>query len=168
MTCPHCSTASRVPSLPPLASNVPTQAQAVTQRLISLVVDFLIGIALLGVGWLVWAGLLVSRGQTPAGRIFSLSFVDNRTGRQPSTAKLIVRLCVVFAFGVYLVAGALWGYGLLIDVGGYWVHSRAIPSVMLVLVASDLFALTFSKRQRLLDRVLRIAVSPAVAVAQRP
>lgn len=166
--CAQCSSDSLpLLKLPSTALRTPTPAQVAFQRLISLVADFALGVATLGVGWLVWAGLLVSRGQSPAGRMFHLSFVDDGTGRQPSNTKLIVRLCVLFVFGLYLVAGALWGYGLLIDVGGYWVHSRVIPSVVLLLIFSDLVALGCKGRRRLLDRVLRIEVSPTRAANRR-
>jgi len=119
-------------------------------------VDFLLGVLTLGIGWLVWGIFQLKNSQTPAGRMFDLQLVNSRTGNAPRVRVLIVRLVTLFLGGLYLVAGAIWGYGVLIDVGSYWLHSRAIPAFMISLIAVDLIAKVFAGNRRGLDRILHL------------
>lgn len=136
----------------------PSPAQAALRFVSSLAVDFLLGVFTLGLGWLVWALFLLPRSQTPAGRMFQLRIVDVPTLDVPGLAKQLFRLVMVFLGGVYLVAGALWGYGLLVDIGPYWVNSRAIPAFVLGLIVIDMLALALPGRRRLIDRILGLGI----------
>lgn len=136
----------------------------------SLVTDLVIGVFTLGVGWIVWAALQVSRRQSPAGRFFGLSLVSSATGDLASVGRAVIRLVWVTAFSVYLIAGALWGYGLLIDVGGYWLNSRAIPALVLGILAIDVALLAAPGHHRGIDRMLRtrVVITPSMGRSAAP
>jgi len=121
----------------------PSRSQTVVRRVLAFVVDVVLGIVTVGVGWLIWAGLVLRRSQTPAGSLFRFTLVDSVSGLPLGAWRMILRTTVSFLFGLYVVAGLLWGFGLLIDVGGYSLHSRLIPGLILTLLAFDLIACFF-------------------------
>lgn len=126
--------------------------------LVAVPLDFFLGILTLGLGWLVWAVVLFGRRQSPAGQILGVVVVDHGTEVSARGLTYGLRLFLVFSFSVYLVAGAVWGYGLLIDVGGYWLHSQAIPFAMLTILFIDLVLIAFPGHRRGVDRLLGLGV----------
>lgn len=173
--CAHCSVAAppplgsgpalytRAPKPPSLPASprgrqgqAPSRSQRVVRRVLAFVVDVVLGIVTVGVGWLIWAGLVLRRSQTPAGGLFRITLVDSVSGLPLNAWRMILRTAVSFLFGLYVVAGLLWGFGLLIDVGGYSLHSRLIPGLILALIAFDVIALFFPGQRRGIDRLFRI------------
>jgi hypothetical protein len=77
-------------------------------------------------------------------------------------------MLTVFAFGLYVACGAVWGYGLLIDVGGYWLHSQAIPSVILGLIFLDLMFLTLPGHRRGIDWIFKLRIGHSSQLVARP
>ena len=152
--CSYCGggTAPTPPSERPRAAK--TSSSTALGPLVALPLDFLLGILTLGLGWLVWALVLYTRRQSPAGQILGVVVVDHRTGGAARGLTYGFRLFLVFAFSLYLVAGAVWGYGVLIDVGGYWLHSQAIPFAMLAILFVDLALLALPGHRRGVDRLL--------------
>ena len=158
--CSHCGGGSPAASPSPKRTSTSTVSSVNVWRhpFLSLLLDFLLGVLTLGLGWLVWALVIFARRQSPAGQLLGLTFVDHRSEGIPRSVTYSVRLFAVFAFSVYLVAGAVWGYGLLIDVGGYWLNSQAIPFVILTILIVDLVLLAFPGRRRGIDRLLKLSI----------
>jgi len=158
---PALRTSAPQPPSPPASprgrqGQAPSRSQTVVRRVLAFVVDVVLGIVTVGVGWLIWAGLVLRRSQTPAGSLFRFTLVDSVSGLPLGAWRMILRTTVSFLFGLYVVAGLLWGFGLLIDVGGYSLHSRLIPGLILTLLAFDLIALFFTGQRRGIDRLFRI------------
>ena len=81
------------------------------KRLGGAALDVVLVFVTLGIGYIVWAIILLWRGQTPAMQIMKMRTVDCATGRQASAGKMFVRnvlvqgLCGLFL--VTLVGGAI-------------------------------------------------------------
>ena len=161
LQCSHCAPTA---SASPKPTTTVSSANVWHRPLVSLLVDFFLGALTLGVGWLVWALVIFSRRQSPGGQLLGLTVVDHRTGGIPPSMAYGVRLFAVFAFSVYLVAGAVWGYGLLIDVGGYWLNSQVIPFVILAILTLDLALLAVPGHRRGIDRLLALSISSSPGV----
>jgi hypothetical protein len=156
--CSYCG-GGAPPSLPsekPRAAR--TSSSTALGPLVALPLDFLLGVLTLGLGWLVWALVIFARRQSPAGQILGVVVIDHLTGGPARGLTYGFRLILVFAFSLYLAAGAVWGYGLLIDVGGYWLHSQAIPFAMLGILFVDLALLALPGHRRGVDRLLGLRI----------
>lgn len=110
----------------------------------------------LGVGGLIWSMFLARLGQTPAGKIRDEVFVSIRTGKQASAWKLVVRQLLMFLSILYLVLGLVMGFGIVLDVGGYWIATRVIPGILLGLMIIDVLFIFSPFKRRLIDWALGI------------
>jgi len=180
-TCPRCQRplapgsgqcslcAGGAPLSPPSQKpKVPTTSlPTLLVPLVSFPLDFLLGVLTLGLGWLVWALVIFNRRQSPAGQILGVTVVDNDTGGPARGLTYGFRLFLVFAFSLYFVGGAVWGYGLLIDVGGYWLNSQVIPFAMLTILFIDLALLALRGHRRGLDRLFGLGIRSSAELRVR-
>ena len=163
LNCPFCKSSRPVA---PVAPATPTQRfrattssyQPVTKKDVFLnwLVEFALMVFTLGVGGLIWSLFLVRFGQTPAGKIRDEVFVSIRNGKQASAWKLILRQLLMFLSIVYLVLGLVMGFGIVLDVGGYWIATRVIPGTLLGLMIIDVLFIFTPFKRRLIDWALGI------------
>lgn len=66
----------------------------------------------------------------------------------------MTRTVMSFLELAYMVAGFIWGFSVIIDVGSNWVNTFLIPGLIIGLVAIDFLWLLTPSRTRLLDRIL--------------
>lgn len=123
-------------------------------RFVGIGLDISLWVLTAGLGWLVWTLVLASRRQTPAKLLRRHSVIDPVTKRPLSSLKFFARTAISFVEISYIVAGIIFGYGVIIDVGGYWFNSFIFPGVILSLIATDFFLLLTPAKRRLLDLVL--------------
>lgn len=110
----------------------------------------------LGLGGLIWSLFLVRSGQTPAGKVRDEVFVSIKSGRQAPAWKLILRQLLMFLSISYLVLGLVMGFGIVLDVGGYWIATRVIPGILLGLMVIDVLFIFSPFKRRLIDWALGI------------
>jgi len=82
------------------------------QRLGSYFLEALLVLVTLGIGWIIWAALIASTGQTPAKRILKIRIITADTLRPASFAKMfwmrgllggiVANLAITFTIGVLL------------------------------------------------------------------
>jgi uncharacterized RDD family membrane protein YckC len=113
--------------------------------------DILLFWLTLGVGWMVWALVLLPKSQTPAKQILGYVLVDHKSGRRPALWLLALRQFLPVALTVFAFFGPLYVFtytheaneNLAIPVGGTLV-------IALFLLVDALFVLT-RQRRRLFD-----------------
>lgn len=76
----------------------------VGQRILAALLDTLLAVVTLGIGWLLWAAVTAAQGQTPAKRLMKIQAVDARTGRPVGWATYVLLRGVV---GWVIVQGVL-------------------------------------------------------------
>jgi len=115
-----------------------------------------IGLALLtgGVGWIIWTIFLAKYGQTPAKRLRDKVVITSRTGQIAKGPRFFARELITVAIFFYLIAGFIWGFGVLIDVGGFWINTFAIPLFLGLVIVVDVMWLFLPARRRLIDVIL--------------
>ncbi len=123
-------------------------------RFVAIGVDVALAVLTGGIGWLVWTALLAKKGQTPAKKLRDHVVINSKTARVVGTGRFFARELIVASMFAYLVAGGIWGYGLIIDVGGYWINSWVIPIVIAVVIAVDIAWMFMPARRRLIDVIL--------------
>lgn len=123
-------------------------------RFVAMGVDVALAVLTGGIGWLVWTALLAKKGQTPAKKLRDHVVINSQTARVVSTGRFFARELIVASMFMYLVVGAIWGYGLIIDIGGYWINSFVIPLVIAMVIAVDIAWMFMPARRRLIDVVL--------------
>jgi uncharacterized RDD family membrane protein YckC len=73
-----------------VAPSAPTDAQiaGVGQKLLTAVLESMLMTVTFGIGWIIWAAITSSEGQTPARKLLGLRVVDADTGKPVTLAKL--------------------------------------------------------------------------------
>lgn len=128
------------------------------EKLLGIVVDGALGAVTAGIGWLIWTAVLFPKRQTPAGRLRDMVVVDSRTARLASALKYAARQIVLALMYVYMVSGFFWGFGLVLDIGGFWINTFVIPVALSGLVAIDILWVFLPSRRRLIDVILHTNV----------
>lgn len=141
----------------------PFQASAASYRpigpkeaFISWLLEVTLMIFTLGIGGLIWSFVLALSGQTPASRIRDDVYVSVRTGRQASAWKLLLRQVMLFLSLAYILSGLVIGFGVLLDIGGYWIATRVIPGILIAIMVMDVVMIFTPFRRRLIDWALGI------------
>jgi len=125
-------------------------------QLRSLAYEIVLMVITLGIGGLIWSWVAAFSGQTPASKFRDEVLVNVRSSQLAAPWRIIVRQTLLFASIVYVVLGAIVGFGILIDVGGYWIATAVIPAVLLSLMLLDVLLIFSPLRRRLIDWVLFI------------
>jgi hypothetical protein len=74
------------------AAAIPGEAlSSPLRRLLAHVLEGVLLVVTLGVGWLVWSVLVWGRGQTPAKQLLHMRCLDARTGRAAGTGTMVLR-----------------------------------------------------------------------------
>jgi hypothetical protein len=128
------------------------------ERILGVSIDVVLAAVTAGIGWLVWTAVLFSKRQTPAGRLRDKVIVDSKTARLASPGKYVARQAVVVLMFAYLVAGLFWGFGVVLDIGGFWINSFVIPIILSLVIAVDILWVFLPPRRRLIDVILRTNV----------
>lgn len=162
--CQFCGTAvSQTSVATPTAAQQPFRASGATYRtrgksedLLLYLVDLLLLILTLGLGWLIWSAVLGFAGQTPAGKVRDQVLVSVRNSIQAPAWKIIVRqLLTFFVFG-YLLLTVISGFDVLIDIGGYYFATYGVPATLASLMALDALLTLSPLRRRFIDWALAI------------
>jgi uncharacterized RDD family membrane protein YckC len=78
------------------------------RRFWSLILDLLLFWLTLGVGWVVWAIVLLPKSQTPAKQILGYVLVDHRSGRRPALWRVALRQFLPVALTIFAFFGPLY------------------------------------------------------------
>lgn len=124
------------------------------ERILGIVIDLVLASVTAGVGWLIWTAVLFPKRQTPGARLRDKVLVDSRTARLAAPWKYAIRLLVVVLMYSYLVAGFFWGYGVILDIGGFWINTFVIPIALGLVIALDILWVFLPSRRRLIDVIL--------------
>lgn len=139
---------------------VPNQSahlpQSLREVITSYVLESILMIVTFGVGGLIWSLVLANSGQTPASKIRDDVFIQLKTNRKAPAWKLILRQLLVFAFLTYVLLGLIFGFGVIIDVGGYIFATRVIPGIFIGLAFLDFILIFTPIRRRLIDWIFAI------------
>ena len=128
------------------------------ERILGVLIDVALAAVTAGLGLILWTTFLFRNRQTPSGRLRDKVIVDSRTARLVSPGKYVAREAVTIGMFVYLVSGFFWGFGVVIDVGGFWINSFVIPIFFSFLIAVDVLWVFLPPKRRLIDVILRINV----------
>ena len=128
-------------------------------QLRSLAYEVVLMTVTLGIGGLIWSWVVAFSGQTPAGKLRDELMVNVRSGKRAPAWKLIIRQTLLFAALAWLILGAIIGYGVLVDVGGYWIATLVIPLVLAAVMVLDVALIFTPMRRRLIDWVLAIKIA---------
>jgi hypothetical protein len=154
------STFTRPESLKPNGVSWQSQGTAASStQMRSLAYEVFLMIVTLGIGGLIWSWVAAFSCQTPAGKLRDEVIVNVRTGRPAPAWKLLVRQTLLFAAVTWVVLGTVIGFGLVLDVGGYWVATLVIPSLIATVLALDIALIFAPMRRRLIDWLLAIKIA---------
>lgn len=131
---------------------------APVERLTAMAFDVFLALITAGVGWFVWTLILLGDSQTPAKRLRDHVVVDSRTARPASKLRFLSRELLIAIEFVYVAVGVVWGFGIILDIGGYWFNSWILPGFILSAVITDIAWLFLPARRRLVDVILRTNV----------
>jgi hypothetical protein len=148
------------------ATDIPTRTPVYFQvipitglrRFWSLMLDVLLFWLTLGIGWFIWALILLPKAQTPAKQILDYVLVDHNSGKRPALWRVALRQFIPVALAVFTFFGPLYvitythevAEDLTVPIGGTLVSA-------LLLLIDALF--TFSRqRRRLFDYVFNTSV----------
>jgi len=123
-----------------------------------VIIDVVLAAVTAGIGWLVWTAVLFTKRQTPAGRLRDKVIVDARTARLASPGKYVARQVVLVLMFAYVVAGFFWGFGVILDIGGFWINTFVIPVTISAVITADILWIFLPPRRRLIDLILRTDV----------
>ena len=123
-------------------------------RLLATGLDAVVWALTAGLGWLIWSLIVAKRRQTPAKIVRHHWVINPASGSGASLIRYITRTIISFLELSYVVAGIIWGYGVIIDIGGYWFNSFILPAIILSLIAADFLWILLPGQTRLLDRLL--------------
>ena len=127
----------------PAAGALATQGR----RFAGFILDVLLAIFTLAIGWLVWFLIIAGRGQTPAKQILKMRVV-REDGQPASYGWMLLR-----EIGVKIIAFAVLNFALVALIGGAggWVY-------LAIFVACALWCVWDANRQCLWDKALRTLV----------
>jgi hypothetical protein len=123
-----------------------------------VIIDVVLAAVTAGIGWLVWTAVLFTKRQTPAGRLRDKVIVDAGTARLASPGKYVARQVVLVLMFAYVVAGFFWGFGVILDIGGFWINTFVIPVTISAVITADILWIFLPPRRRLIDLILRTDV----------
>ena len=153
-----------LPFAPASAVSTPTQVYfqvmpiAGSRRFWALMLDVLLFWLTLGIGWFIWALVLLPKAQTPAKQILDYVLVDHKTGKRPALWRVALRQFIPVALAIFTFFGPLYvitythevAEDFTVPIGGTLVSA-------LLLLIDALFAFTRQKR-RLFDYVFNTSV----------
>jgi uncharacterized RDD family membrane protein YckC len=90
------------------------ELSSVGKRFGAYCLDVVLAIVTLGIGWLIWALIILGRGQTPAKQILNMRVVDVETGQVPSWGMMFVRDFVLKGLVMSIVISITFGLGLIL------------------------------------------------------
>ena len=96
----------------------------------SAILEAVLAVVTLGIGWFIWWLILIGRGQTPARQILGLRIVDIKTMQPVSSSQVFLRGFVVYFLAFSALASALS----LLLFGAGWIFT--LVSALLVFRAS--------------------------------
>ena len=70
-------------------SKLRSQGASVGMRFLAYILEGVLGSVTFGIGWLIWAAVTVSDGQTPAKKILGLQVIKEETGQPASPLRMI-------------------------------------------------------------------------------
>ncbi len=163
-SCRFCGTASAplqspaasTPSQPFRASGTAFRSRGKFEDLFLHGLDLLLFVLTLGIGALIWSLIAAMVGQTPAGKLRDQVLVNVKNSIQAKPWKLIVRQLVTYLALGFIVATLINGFEVLVDVGGYYFSTYAIPGIVFGFIVVDTLPLLTPMRRRLVDWILAI------------
>lgn len=134
------------------------------RRFWSLILDILLCWLTLGLGWLVWAIVLLPKSQTPARQILGYVLVDHISGKRPALWRVALRQFLPLALTIFAFFGPLYvltytheaNESLAFPVGGTLV-------IALFLLVDALFVFS-RQRRRLFDFIFNTTVVRALSL----
>ena len=135
------------------------QPRSSKDTLLSHLIDLALLYLTLGIGWLIWSVVLSFAGQSPANKLRDELVLNIRNSRKAPAWKLIVRSVVTVIFASYIPLGILFGFSTLLDVGGYYFATIALPLAISILILIDLALIFTPIRRRLIDWLLAIKIA---------
>jgi len=90
------------------------ELSSVGKRFGEYALDVVLAIVTLGIGWLIWALIILGRGQTPAKQILNMRVIDAETGQVPSYGMMFVRDFLLKGLVMGIVTSVTFGLGLIL------------------------------------------------------
>jgi hypothetical protein len=105
-------------------------------RLGAHLLELVLSVVTLGIGWLIWSFIVWGKGTTPAHQILKQYIVDPKSGKPFSWGKMFLREFVIkglltglislFTFGIYYIVENLF----IIKDGNQTIHDRICSSIV--------------------------------------
>jgi uncharacterized RDD family membrane protein YckC len=104
------------PSTPALGVTVPagTVLSSRAKRFGEFLLAVVLAIVTFGIGYLIWALIILGRGQTPEKQVLGMYVIDLDTGRTAGYGKMFLRWFVIdgilgqVTFGIFSIVSAFW------------------------------------------------------------
>ena len=163
-SCRFCGTTSTViqspvataPKQPFRASGAAYRSRGRFEDLLLHGLDLLLFVLTLGIGAVIWSFVAALSGQTPAGKLRDQVLVNVKNSIQAQAWKLIIRQVLTYLIVGFVVVTLVNGFGILIDVGGYYFSTYVIPGIVFGFILLDTALLLTPIRRRLIDWILAI------------
>ena len=141
--CPHCDTPGQTGLFCHSCERFMPEETGTLERVTynrrffgDYILEGLLFILTLGVGWLIWLYFTAQTSQTPAKRLLNVYILDSDTGRRVSAGKVWIREIVVKLVLVSLVnavtgvAGAIDGLWVFFDRNRQTLHDKVVKTVV--------------------------------------
>jgi uncharacterized RDD family membrane protein YckC len=90
------------------------ELSSVGKRFGAYIVELLLFLVTLGIGWLIWTLIILGRGQTPAKQVLNMRIVDMNTGQVDSYGKMFVREFLLKGVAMSIIISVTFGLGLIL------------------------------------------------------
>ncbi len=90
------------------------ELSSVGKRFGAYIVELLLFLVTLGIGWLIWTLIILGRGQTPAKQVLNMRIVDMNTGQVDGYGKMFVREFLLKGVAMSIVVSVTFGLGLIL------------------------------------------------------
>lgn len=90
------------------------ELSSVGKRFGAYLLEVVLFIVTLGIGWLIWALIILGRGQTPAKQIMNMRVVEMDSGQAAGWGKMFVREVLLKGIGMTIVSSVTFGLGLIL------------------------------------------------------
>ena len=97
----------------PAAAGTP-ELSSVGKRFGAYLLEFVLVIVTLVIGWLIWTLIILGKGQTPAKQILKMRVVEMNTGQVASYGKMFVREFLLKGILMSIVVSVTFGLGLIL------------------------------------------------------
>jgi len=90
------------------------ELSSVGKRFGAYVLELLLFLVTLGIGWLIWTLIILGRGQTPAKQILNMRVVNTESGQSPGWGLMFVREFLLKGVVMSIVVSVTFGLGLIL------------------------------------------------------